>query len=73
MVKPPAKPVRATKDTLSQFVPWEIGDPVPPWLRDHLDINVIKEIGVAQIRTQRQILEVRLKAAQDLEKLIAKR
>lgn len=73
MVKPPSKPIKATKDTLTPFVPWEIGDPVPPWLRDHLDINVIKEIGVAQIRTQRQILEVRLKAAQDLEKLISKR
>jgi hypothetical protein len=72
MGKPPT-PKPASKATLSQFMPWEIGDPVPPWLRDHLDINVIKELGAAQIRTQRQILEVRLKAAQEMEKLVTKR
>lgn len=69
MVKtPPLPPI--TKDTLTQFVPWEIGDPVPPWLRDHIDVNVIREIGVAHIRAQREILEIRVKAAQNLERML---
>ena len=69
MVKTP-KPIAITKDTLTQFVPWEIGDHVPPWLRDHIDVNVIRDIGIAHVRAQREILEIRVRAAQNLERML---
>ena len=70
MVKPP-KPVRATKEKLTQFVPIDVGDPVPPFLRD-LRPELLKELAVAQVRTQKAILEARVQGAAEMEKLLSR-
>jgi hypothetical protein len=41
-----------------QFRPRWWWDPVPPWLRDHLDIKVIQELAVIQLEKRMRILEI---------------
>jgi hypothetical protein len=41
-----------------QFRPRWWWDPVPPWLRDHLDVKVIQDLAVIQLEKRMRILEV---------------
>jgi hypothetical protein len=43
---------------------------VPDWLHTHLNPDELRAVALAQIRTEREILEVRAKAAAQLEKLL---
>jgi len=50
--------------------PWIVADPVPPWIRDHIDINVLRDLAAVQMRAQRTILEEHAKAIGEMERLI---
>jgi len=47
---------------LFRYRPWQIWDPVPPWLLRILDDRVLRELAVVQLEAQRSALDVQAKS-----------
>lgn len=67
-----ALPPRAELNELLQFRPHPIGDPVPWWLFQELEKNVLVELAQISLQRQREELAVQSKALDAAIQAIAK-
>jgi len=52
-------------ESLLRFNPKWWWDPIPPWLSEHLTIDVARELTRIQLNKQLRVLEVEQKAVQE--------
>jgi hypothetical protein len=57
---------------LLRWIPEEVADPVPPWLINILDKNILRDLTIVSLERKRAISEANIKAIENAAAIIRK-